>query len=271
MVRAASGNLRARLVSAAVALPLLIAAVWAGNPIVLLVAIAIAFAAAREAAGLMAHMGMRPLVVTPVAGAAFVLSAWALGLGATALAFGGAAAAMLLVSPALRGPRPGLRTWLATWGPVVYAGLPLAAVVLLRGAPHGLDWLLLGLLATFATDTGAYFVGRARGRHKMAPRISPGKTWEGAAGGLAACVAATVALNALLGMAFAPAAAAALGAAIGVASQAGDLAESKLKRMAGVKDSGRFLPGHGGLLDRLDSLAPIFPLVYHVSRIWPAQ
>ena len=108
------------------------------------------------------------------------------------------------------------------------------------------------------------------GRHKMAPRISPGKTWEGAAGGLVAGTGATVALVAVLGpIETALAAAALLGAGIAIAGQAGDLAESWLKRLAGAKDSGTLIPGHGGILDRMDSLFPVFPLVYAASRLWP--
>ncbi|MCH7483458.1 MAG: phosphatidate cytidylyltransferase [Chloroflexi bacterium] len=123
---------------------------------------------------------------------------------------------------------------------------------------------------TFATDTGAYAVGKLVGRHKMAPRISPGKTWEGAAGGLVAGTGATVALVAVLGpIETALAAAALLGAGIAIAGQAGDLAESWLKRLAGAKDSGTLIPGHGGILDRMDSLFPVFPLVYAASRLWP--
>jgi phosphatidate cytidylyltransferase len=104
----------------------------------------------------------------------------------------------------------------------------------------------------------------------MASRISPGKTWEGAVGGLVAGVAATIALVALLdGLPTVWWAASLLGLAIGSISQVGDLAESKLKRMASVKNSGKLIPGHGGLLDRLDSLVLIFPLVYVASRMWP--
>ena len=105
----------------------------------------------------------------------------------------------------------------------------------------------------------------------MAPTLSPGKTWEGAAGALLAGVGATIGLVLLLEpLASVLWAAAALGAGVGIVSQAGDLLESKLKRLAGAKDSGALVPGHGGLLDRLDSLVPVFPLVYYASRVWPA-
>ena len=122
---------------------------------------------------------------------------------------------------------------------------------------------------TFATDTSAYAVGRAVGRRKLAPSISPGKTWEGAVGGLAGAAAAAAALVVLLdGIESLLLPAVALGLGAGVVAQAGDLLESKVKRLAGAKDSGRLIPGHGGLLDRLDSLLPVFPLVYCASRVW---
>jgi phosphatidate cytidylyltransferase len=122
----------------------------------------------------------------------------------------------------------------------------------------------LALLATFASDTAAYFIGRFFGRHKMAPRISPGKTWEGAVGGLIGAVIVSL-LFSLLGpvrLHFGYLTAALLGLLISVFGQAGDLAESLLKRNAGVKESGGLLPGHGGLLDRLDSVLFAGAVVY---------
>src|SRR5206468_1194932 len=102
------------------------------------------------------------------------------------------------------------------------------------------------------------------------PRISPGKTWEGAVGGLVAAAVAAPTVMALLGGTLTPAWAP-LGLAIGVAAQAGDLLESGIKRKAGAKDSSGLLPGHGGLLDRLDSLVLAAPLVYHYAEYWLAH
>ena len=150
---------------------------------------------------------------------------------------------------------------------VSYVVIPFAALVLLR-LDAGLQWAALAFLVTFATDTSAYAVGRAIGRRKLAPSISPGKTWEGAVGGLVGAATASTALVALLDVESRLLPAAALGLGIGIAAQAGDLLESKVKRMAGAKDSGRLIPGHGGLFDRLDSLVPVFPLVYYASWVW---
>jgi len=137
--------------------------------------------------------------------------------------------------------------------------------VLIRQLDQGFQWLLLAFLITFATDTGAYAVGKIFGSRRMAPSISPGKTWEGAIGGVVAGIGATVSLVTLQDLPLSTWSALWLGAAAAVVSQFGDLMESKLKRLAGVKDSGRLIPGHGGLLDRLDSLVLVFPLVYYAS------
>ena len=136
------------------------------------------------------------------------------------------------------------------------------------GYELGRNWLLLALLTTFATDTGAYLVGRAIGRHPMAPSISPNKTWEGAIGGFVGAVAAALLMGQFFNLGLSPAAwnwqLPLIGATVGIAAQAGDLLESRLKRLAQVKDAGNLMPGHGGLLDRLDSLLLTIPVVYYL-------
>ncbi len=119
------------------------------------------------------------------------------------------------------------------------------------------------LLVTWACDTGAYVVGSLWGRRKLWPEVSPGKTWEGSLGGLLAAVVAGAALAAPLAGGIDAVRGAILGLLAGVAAELGDLAESRLKRRAMVKDSGRLIPGHGGLLDRLDSLLFSVPLFYY--------
>jgi phosphatidate cytidylyltransferase len=126
------------------------------------------------------------------------------------------------------------------------------------GFAHGPQIVLWLILMTIAADVGAYFAGRRFGRRKLAPRVSPGKTWEGALGGLA-----MVALVAGCGAAYfrlAPLTMVAFGCAVGIFSIIGDLTESMFKRAAGLKDSGALLPGHGGLLDRIDSVTAAAPL-----------
>ncbi|HEY7006153.1 MAG TPA: phosphatidate cytidylyltransferase [Sphingomicrobium sp.] len=145
--------------------------------------------------------------------------------------------------------------WGALWyiGGFFYALLPALALLWIRER-SGIDLLLWAFIVTWSTDIGAYFAGRRFGKRKLAPAISPGKTVEGLYGGIAAAT--------LLGGAWAFAthlgvALLALAPVLAIAAQAGDLFESSIKRRAGVKDSGSWLPGHGGLLDRLDGLVPV--------------
>ncbi len=146
---------------------------------------------------------------------------------------------------------------------VLYTGGLLFHAPLLRALDQGRQWVLFLLLVTFATDTSALLAGRIAGKRLMAPVLSPAKTWEGAGGGAAGAVLVGVAAMYALGLDVAVWKAVALGAVIGVSSQMGDLFESKLKRIAGVKDSGRAVPGHGGLLDRLDSIVFNLVVVYY--------
>jgi phosphatidate cytidylyltransferase len=129
-------------------------------------------------------------------------------------------------------------------------------------APAGHHWLMFGLMVNWIGDTGAYYVGKRFGRHKLAPVVSPGKTWEGAA--------ASAVTGLIFGVIYLPLTipgtsvvmAALLALATNVAGQLGDLAESAIKRGAGVKDSGTLLPGHGGFLDRVDSTMFALPVLY---------
>jgi len=143
----------------------------------------------------------------------------------------------------------------------VYVGGSLSAVALVRDFPPTGAWVFLAMALAWGSDTSAYFVGRKFGNTKLAPRISPKKTLEGAAGGLAASVVCAVIISF-----FVPALgvvdAMALGVLAGTAGQAGDLWVSVLKRSSGVKDSGGILPGHGGILDRADALAFTAPATW---------
>ncbi|MBW6393617.1 phosphatidate cytidylyltransferase [Thermus sp. PS18] len=149
----------------------------------------------------------------------------------------------------------------------LYLPWSLGYVLLLRETPDGtlgLWTLSLPLVASFATDIGAYFVGRTLGRQKLAPEISPGKTVEGSLGGIAVSFLALALYTGLVREVF-PFGLLELwlfSLLLSLAAQLGDLVESMLKRYCGVKDSGHFLPGHGGLLDRIDSLLFTFPLTY---------
>lgn len=128
-------------------------------------------------------------------------------------------------------------------------------------------WLVFGLVISWIGDTGAYYVGRRWGRHKLAPRVSPGKTWEGAiASAVVSAAVGTAALPLLIPGVGLPEALG-LSLAANIAGQIGDLAESAIKRGAGVKDSGTILPGHGGLLDRVDSSLFALPVLYAILML----
>lgn len=139
---------------------------------------------------------------------------------------------------------------------VIYIGWMLSHFIPLRELAGGRDWVFLALFTNIATDTAAFFVGRAWGQRHLAPKISAGKTWEGSVAGFIAAIAAAIFMVAFLpGLETVPYwQAAILGALVGIFAQLGDLTESMFKRSAGLKDSGSMIPGHGGILDRLDSI-----------------
>jgi phosphatidate cytidylyltransferase len=158
---------------------------------------------------------------------------------------------------------------------VLYVAWLSSHLVLLRELPHvvgrsyhlGFELVMLVFLLTWMSDTGAYAVGSLIGRHKLAPRISPGKSIEGACGGLLfAILAGVLAARTFMRGDLSPVAGASLGAVAGILGQIGDLAESQLKRDAQVKDASSAIPGHGGALDRFDSVLFSAPLIYYLLR-----
>lgn len=167
-----------------------------------------------------------------------------------------------------RGQRSLERAALSLFG-ALFVGWTLAHLALLRDLrPDGERWTYLLFLLIWITDTAAYAAGTALGSRRLAPAISPGKTWEGAAAGLAAALAAAPLLGkALLPSPLAWNVALALGLLIGVMGQLSDLAESVIKRAAGVKDSSALLPGHGGVLDRFDSFLLTTPVLYYALTL----
>jgi phosphatidate cytidylyltransferase len=148
---------------------------------------------------------------------------------------------------------------------VVFLGGHLIALRTTFPNPRGSDLLYFFMLVLMGSDTAAYYTGRALGRHKLAPKVSPGKTWEGAIGGMAASLAFAALAHFWFFQDLPLRAALPLAAAMNVLGVVGDLAESALKRGAGAKDAANILPGHGGLLDRLDSLLFNAPLLYYFA------
>ncbi len=140
---------------------------------------------------------------------------------------------------------------------VLYCGLPVYALLLIRHEPDGIRNALWALSLVWATDIGAYFAGRSIGGPKLAPTISPNKTWAGLIGGIIVATIVALALQAFYQL---PPRFVIATPLLAILAQAGDLYESWLKRRAGVKDSGSVIPGHGGVLDRLDGLVPVLPV-----------
>jgi phosphatidate cytidylyltransferase len=244
-----SGDLGKRLVSAVVMAALAIAAVVAGGWPFLLFWAAAAVGVFWEWSAITAggQEQQEPAAARAAGIAALAASALAAGLGLVYAALAALAAGAAGVAGA-GGARH--RIWRAAG--VAYAAIVvLAPVVLRRDRDFGLVAILFLFAVVWSTDILGYFVGRAIGGPRLAPPVSPNKTWSGACGGaLGAVVAGVAVVAAAGGVALMPAAAVALG--LSVASQGGDLFESALKRRFGVKDAGHVIPGHGGLMDRLD-------------------
>ncbi len=218
--------------------------------------------AAREYAGLFRRGGLRPSALILMAGtAALVLARQSRGFDDSAAVLAGVALAAMawhLVDFERGAPRSGT-DFGVTLGGIAYLGLVGAYLVSLRNLPDGLWWLLISLPAVWIGDSAAYFVGQAYGRHKMAPRLSPKKSWEGYLAGITGAALAGAGLAALVGDVFQQAptvtvsAGLILGLVLGVVTPLGDLGISMMKREMKVKDTGTLLPGHGGVLDRIDS------------------
>jgi len=172
----------------------------------------------------------------------------------------------LLVRPQKEGA---FASWVWTMGGILYVGWLLSYLVAMRGLDDGRNWVFFALFTTWASDTCAFGIGKNLGRHKLAPRVSPGKTWEGVVGGIFGAVVMSI-------LFFTPTPfrlplihwqAILLGLLVSVFGQLGDLVESLLKRNMGVKESSKLIPGHGGILDRMDSIVFAGIVVYYYV-IW---
>ena len=260
-----------RVLSGAVLLSFAIIMVWMAPPLLfLLVAEVLVVFACREYEGLARASGLSTPPLVPVAATMLTVASFA------SLTPGFASLLDLVLMTALvavgamtllqwQGGRDAVGATAAALFPLLYLGLPIGAMVAVRDA-RGPQGLFLLMLTVFSSDTAQYYTGRAFGRTPLAPVISPKKTIEGAIGGFF-CGAAVLAL---VGHWWLPGVPIALRALLGVAvvalGIAGDLFESMLKRSAGVKDSSALIPGHGGILDRIDALLFAAPIYYVVLR-----
>jgi phosphatidate cytidylyltransferase len=285
--------LRTRLLMAAILGPIVLAVVLAGEPWLSLLVAIVAVLAFVELAGLLDAAGYEPPRALTIGGGAALVGA---GLLVNAGTVDAAAATlltaldppglvvsvlvaliMLLAVAAFRRPDPrrAFVTWAMSSFGVAYLGLLLPAIALVAhlapadgtpatpvgmlGLASGSAWAMLLILVVWGYDTGAYLVGRAFGRRQLLERISPAKTVEGLLGGLAVATIGAGVGALLVGLE--PWHALLIGPLVGLAAQAGDLAESTLKRAAGRKESGFLVPGHGGILDRIDSFLFAAPVL----------
>ena len=262
--------LKKRVLTALWSIPLLVAAVWFDKPLpwfTILVAIFGVLAAFEfyrmVAAAKAAPLTCFGLVLTSL----FILSPH----------FSNALPMPLLVTSAVllsliwlifrRQKEEAFASWAWTMAGFLYIGWLMSYLVALRGLENGRDWVFFALFTTFGSDTAAFFVGRALGRHYLAPRISPKKTWEGVIGGVLGAITISLLVAIFLNLPLSYGQAIFLGLLVSIFGQLGDLVESLLKRNMGVKDSGRLMLGHGGVLDRIDSVVFAGIVVYYYV-IW---
>ena len=266
--------LKHRVITAAVGVPLIILAIWFGDPWpwFSLVMAAAALAGTYEFYHMADFDKREPLIYMGLLWSlALVLSPHYRNLDILPIVI---TATMLisLIWLLLRPSREKIfHDWAWTIVGALYVGWMLGYWLNLRGLEDGRNWVYLAMLTTFANDTGAYFIGRARGKHKLVPMISPAKTWEGAIGGLISAILAAIiiamVLNLISPFTFKYWQIILLGFLVSLFAQLGDLVESLLKRNMGMKESGNLLPGHGGILDRFDSLIFVGAVVYYYV-IW---
>ncbi len=258
-------NLLLRVVSALLLLPVVVYLVYRGGMFSALLMAAAAAVCAMEYYTI-TQKRLTPAALVGMAGAFLLPLLPALFPSHYGELTAGVVAAYFLVAWSyhlLRGPLPEAPTLAAHLiTGLLYGGLGLAALAALRLRPDGLGWVVCALAVTWLNDTLAYFAGRFLGRHKLYPAVSPNKTWEGFFGGVAGSVLGMIAVRFIYFPALTWVDCIVVGLAAGVLGPTGDLCESMLKRAYGVKDSGKIIPGHGGLLDRIDALLFIAPMVF---------
>ncbi len=262
----ANKNLLVRIVSALVLLPGVLALLWWGpQGAAALVAVAAALLAYEFYDISLKKLdpgqwaGMAAAAVLPILWAAYPKAYFSLVVLVVSALLVGLHIYYLLAGPLPEAPA---RVSLVFTG-ALYSGLLASFMVGLRLIPKtGFWWVLLAMVLTWINDTGAYAAGRGFGKHKLYPKVSPGKTWEGFAGGMLSAVAGALISKAIFFPELRLLDCCLLGVATSILGPLGDLSESMLKRAYGVKDSGKLIPGHGGLLDRVDALLFNLPFIY---------
>lgn len=263
--------LRARVLSAIILIPVVIALVYIGGAPW---AIAIALMGAVAWAEMSRLLQRSDFAVDRILGLLFVVlaiaAAYLQGAGFVQTNLINPLLALLLMASLIyalydRTDHP-TQNWAINVASALYLGFMLSHFVTLRERPAGMQWVIFAFAMTWIGDTAAYFVGRTLGKRKLWPRISPRKTWEGLAGEVVACMIAGPLLGGwLVGISVWQGLL--IGLLVAVLGTFGDFAVSLVKRMANAKDSGALIPGHGGALDRLDSLLFTFPLITYFALL----
>jgi len=277
-------SVRQRWLTAVVAMPIVLTMVWFGGWVAWAFALLVVVLGTVELYNMLLHGGFHPLIWVSFGLSVLFLVAAMLPEQRLLILEASLGGALLISFPLLffREKLDGAMVdWALTLAISIYLGWSMSFFLLLRGyntgvilpsdgswvfLPRGAWWVVFVLLGVWGFDAAAFFTGRQFGRHKLAPRISPAKTWEGAIGGLVLAIIAALLLTVKpLGVPWFLAIL--LGILLSVAAVLGDLAESLIKRQTQVKDSGQIMPGHGGMLDRLDSLIFAVIVVYVFAQV----
>lgn len=282
--RQQSQSVGQRWLTALIAMPIVLIFAWFGGWFAFVAILLIVVLGALEFRHMLLHAGYHPLIWVSLGLSVLLLVSAMLphyqlllieiGVGCALLI----SFLLLLLRKHLDGA---LVDWALTLAVSVYLGWPMSCLLVLRGydpgqfhfgstqwliVPTGIWWMLVVLLGVWGFDAAAFFSGRYFGRHKLAPLVSPGKTWEGVAGGLVLSITACLVLT-IVPLHVPWYLAILLGILIGGAATLGDLAESLIKRQTHVKDSGQIMPGHGGMLDRIDSILFASVVVYIFAQL----
>lgn len=258
-----------RIASAAIGIPIILGLTYAGGLWLEGLVLLVVTVAAVEAAGIMRQLGHRAWMLAVVVGSPLVAVSYFRNPDPVPVLLVLLSVSLFTLLLGRRFPPRDLLSGMALSSFfILFLGLSLSHWVLLRGLDMGLTWVFLALILTWANDTGAFFVGCSIGRTPLAPAISPAKTLEGSLGGLLGTLVIASGFGLWQGWSWSAILMVALLG--GLAAQAGDLFVSLVKRAAGIKDSGALIPGHGGVLDRFDSLSLVMPVLYYLfsSRLF---
>jgi len=261
--------MRDRIIVVLIALPVVILLVWLGGVWSAIFAVAVGILGGLEFYRMLQIGGYEPSRILGLVWLSLlILSYWQPQF----LPYSLMVMAGMIVSwiDAMHQKQAPMNTWMSTGMVALYLGTMMGQALALRELPNGLWWVVMALAMTFLNDTAAYLVGSTFGRHKLWPRLSPKKSWEGTVAGwvTAAVVGAVVMLITPLGATHSPIFGAIVGFFAGVLALFGDLSISTIKRQVGVKDTGNLFPGHGGMLDRMDNVLFVLPFVYQVVLLW---